>query len=82
MKKYLHIYYEHKKIAVFDYLKTRKPRESEVVATLAVAFIERDSVNGSGAFVFDDDACRLALDEVSCGERPLSWALKNSISGF
>lgn len=23
-----------------------------------------------------------ALDEVSCGERPLSWALKNSISGF
>lgn len=46
---------------------------------MAVAFIEKDSVNGTGAFVFDDDACRLALDEVSCGERPLSWSLEDSI---
>lgn len=79
MKKYLHIYYEQKTIAVFDYLNSRKPREGEVVATLAVAFIEKDSVNGTGAFVFDDDACRLALDEVSCGERPLSWSLEDSV---
>ena len=79
MKKYLHIYYEQKTIAVFDYLNSRKPREGEVVARLAVAFIEKDSVNGTGAFVFDDDACRLALDEGSCGARPLSWALEDSV---
>ena len=75
--RFLKIYYEKKEIAIFDTDQKRKPRESEVVASIANALLsemERNA-NGSGAWMLDSEACRLALDELSCGEHPLEWKI-------
>ena len=77
--RFLKIFYEKKEIAIFDTEQKRKPRESEVVAEIANALLSEmeKSANGSGAWMLDREACRLALDELSCGEHPLEWKIVN-----
>ena len=73
--KYLHIEYENRDIAVFDFDGNYKPREAEVVATIAAALLEEKS----GSIRLDEHACMDALHEVACGDRPLKWSLENEI---
>lgn len=75
--RFLKIYYEKKEIAEFDTDQKRKPREPEVVALIANALLSEmdESPNGSGAWMLDSEACRLALYEISCGEHPLEWKI-------
>lgn len=77
--RFLKIFYEKKEIAIFDTDQKRKPRESEVVAEIARALLSEieESPNGSGTWMLDSEACRLALDEISCGEHPLEWKITN-----
>lgn len=77
--RFLKIYYKGKEIAEFDTDQKRKPRESEVVASIANALLSEmeKNPNGSGSWMLDSEACRDALDELSCGEHPLEWKIVN-----